>query len=85
MLDLQGFTCVAESAVVTKSVMKTEKAEQAQDAGAPELEITPKMIEAGVNTYYENAIWGWDNPGNDELRQMLKQIFKAMYRRHEVR
>ena len=43
-----------------------------------EIEITPAMIEAGVSAYYENAIWGWENPGREELRKMVRSIFVAM-------
>jgi hypothetical protein len=51
-------------------------------AGAPDVEVTPAMVEAGVRAYYENAIWGWDNPGRDELRDMVRSIFLAMSFRH---
>jgi hypothetical protein len=43
-----------------------------------EIEITPEMIEAGVQAYYENAVEGWDNPGNAQLRSMMRTIFQAM-------
>jgi hypothetical protein len=36
------------------------------------------MIDAGVDAYYENARWGWDNPGRKELREMVRAIFMAM-------
>ncbi len=45
---------------------------------ASEIKVTPKMILAGVLAYYEEAIWGWDNPGNAELREMLSHVFKRM-------
>jgi hypothetical protein len=50
----------------------------ADTARAPETKITPEMIEAGVQAYFEMAIWGWDNPGNDELRLMLSRTYEAM-------
>jgi hypothetical protein len=53
-------------------------------AGAPEIieecEVTPEMIDAGIDAYYENAIWGWENPGGKALREMMREIFKAMFR-----
>jgi hypothetical protein len=50
---------------------------------SPEDDVAPEMVDVGVQTYYENAIWGWDNPGNKELREMVVAIYKAMssYRR----
>jgi hypothetical protein len=79
MLDFQGFTCVAESAVVTKSVMKAEKAKQAQDAGAPEIEVTPEMIEAGERTIFAFGVRpdlstaGW-------AASLAEQVYQAMER-----
>ena len=49
-----------------------------KDAGAPEIEVTPDMIEAGVHAYNLNAIWGWDNPGLDALREMVRVIYVEM-------
>jgi hypothetical protein len=49
------------------------------EAGAPEIEVTPAMIEAGVDAYYENAIWGWENPGREQLKEMVRAIFSAMW------
>lgn len=43
-----------------------------------EIEVTPEMIEAGVRAYYENAVGGWENPGQEELRDVLAAAFKAM-------
>jgi hypothetical protein len=52
---------------------------KAPEAGAPNATtVTPAMIEAGVDAYYENAGWGWDNPGRKELREMVRSIFRAM-------
>ena len=52
---------------------------EARPSGS-EVEVTPEMIAAGVDAYYENAIWGWDNPGNRQLREMVSDIFVAMCR-----
>jgi hypothetical protein len=52
--------------------------EKAKNVGAPEIEVTTDMIEAGVQAYYENAIWGWENPGREELRKMTEAIYMAM-------
>jgi hypothetical protein len=41
-------------------------------------EVTPEMINAGVHAYYENAIYGWDNPGQRQLEDMLRSIYAAM-------
>ncbi len=49
-----------------------------RNADAPEIEITPEMIAAGVQTYYENAGAEWDNPGLDELKIMLREVYSAM-------
>jgi hypothetical protein len=40
------------------------------------------MIEAGIRAYYENAMWGWDNPGSKELREMVAALYRAMAGRH---
>jgi hypothetical protein len=51
----------------------------APEAGASEeLEVTPAMIEAGVDAYYENAWSGWENPGLAPLREMVRNVFRAM-------
>jgi hypothetical protein len=49
-------------------------------AGAPEaeIEVTPEMIEAGVQIYYENACEGWASPGGNELRRALAEIYVEM-------
>ena len=46
------------------------------EAGAPV--VAHAMIDAGVDANYENAGWGWDNPGRGELRKMVCSIFMAM-------
>lgn len=51
---------------------------KAPEVGAPDIEVTATMIAAGDRTYYENAMWGWDNPGEDELNAMLRKIYVAM-------
>ena len=43
-----------------------------------QIEVTPEMINAGVDAYYENGIWGWENPGRKALREMVREIFLAM-------
>jgi hypothetical protein len=48
-------------------------------AGAPEIEITPEMIQAGVQAYYESAFDGWQSPGGSELREMIRTIFLEMW------
>jgi hypothetical protein len=58
--------------------MSDEKAENSP------VEVTSAMIEAGVKAYYENAVGGWDNPGNSQLREMVSEISKAMSRRHQA-
>ncbi len=62
-------------AVVTRLVMPDEKP---KDAGAPEIEITPEMIEAGVQTYYEYVDDRWNSPGGDELMDVLAKIYAEM-------
>ena len=47
-------------------------------APATELMVTPEMIDAGVAAYYENAIWGWESPGGESVREMMAVIFRAM-------
>jgi len=49
-----------------------------QNADSDTIRVTPAMIKAGVSAYYEEAIWGWDNPGREELEQMMRAIFLAM-------
>ncbi len=46
----------------------------------PPIKVTPEMIEAGVQAYYKNACGGWENPGGDELRNALREIYEAMAR-----
>jgi hypothetical protein len=52
--------------------------DETNDAGAPETEVSPEMIEAGVSAYYRNIGWGWDNPGEEPLKRMLVATFRAM-------
>ena len=44
------------------------------------IEVTPAMLDAGVEAYYANSGEDWDNPGTSELRQMLSLTFVAMFR-----
>lgn len=44
-----------------------------------EVEITPEMIEAGVEAYYALAGEGWENPGEWALKPALSAIYEAMY------
>jgi hypothetical protein len=51
--------------------------------GAPDakIEVTPAMIQEGVQTYYENAAGeDWESPGGDELRNLLREIYVRMAR-----
>jgi hypothetical protein len=43
-----------------------------------EIELAPEIIKAGVQAYYENALWGWENPGLDDLKIMLREVYRAM-------
>ena len=76
-----------DTTMTTSSIPPVDTADESIPAGAPEIkiEVTPEMVEAGVDAYYANAYWGWDNPGNDALREMVTEIFKAMSHRHWVR
>ena len=48
--------------------------------GAPEVdvEVTPEMIRAGLDAFYENAACGWETPGRKDLIEMLEEVFRAM-------
>jgi hypothetical protein len=48
------------------------------EAGAPDVEVTPAMIEAGVAAFYEEAVCGWDNPGTNDVKRVLAAVFAAM-------
>jgi hypothetical protein len=61
---------------VVESVTMTDRP---QDAGAPEIEVTPDMIEAGIHAYFANTSEDWCAPGGDELRRMMRTIFLAMW------
>lgn len=52
---------------------------KALDAGAPETEITPEMIEAGIHAFFWNKTEDWANPGDEELRAMMRSIYVAMW------
>jgi hypothetical protein len=51
--------------------------EKAKDAGAPEIEITPEMIDAGVDAWYGEIVSG-NGPSGDMLRCVLAKVFLAM-------
>jgi hypothetical protein len=53
--------------------------EKPENAGAPEIEITPDMIEAGVQAFYENKSEDWCSPGGIEMDNMMRAIFLAMW------
>ena len=42
------------------------------NAGAPEIEITPEMIEAGVACFYRH------DPRIDDIEEILPDIFRTM-------
>jgi hypothetical protein len=46
------------------------------EAGAPEIEITPAMIEAGVAVLWESG--AVENPNEDADRSLVQKIFVAM-------
>jgi hypothetical protein len=56
--------------------------EKPQDAGAPEIEVTPEMIEAGVNAFFLNKSEDWSSPGGVEMDDMMRAIFLAMWSIH---
>ena len=41
--------------------------------------ITPEMISAGADAYYENTSEDWASPGGEEMRRMIRSIFSAMW------
>jgi hypothetical protein len=47
---------------------------------ADTIEVTPEMLDAGAQTFYENAVGGWETPGAKELRNLLREIYAAMAR-----
>jgi len=48
------------------------------EAGAPEIEVTPEMIEAGLFTLYESG--AIENPVEANDRSLVREIFLAMSR-----
>jgi hypothetical protein len=43
------------------------------------VEVTPDMLQEGVQTYYEHAGGeDWESPGGDELRNLLREIYVQM-------
>jgi hypothetical protein len=45
-----------------------------------EIEVTPAMIEAGVDVFYDYDMLG---PGNEELRDAVRKCFLAMWRERQ--
>jgi hypothetical protein len=45
------------------------------ESGAPDIAVTPAMIEAGVTAYYENA---WEYPSAEMIGDAVRAIFLAM-------
>jgi hypothetical protein len=48
------------------------------EAGAPEIEITPEMIEAGMSAYWREANPGIEDGDKSDRRRILKAVFTAM-------
>ena len=53
------------------------EAESTDLAGAPEIEVTPAMIDAGVRKLYANMT---DDPNPADAREAVRDIFTAMVR-----
>jgi hypothetical protein len=51
------------------------------DAGAPEIEVTPEMIEAGIEAFCRNKSEDWSNPGGSEKADVIRAIYLAMWPR----
>lgn len=51
-------------------------ANQSADAGAPEIEVTPKMIAAGTQAFYRRGAW-WDAEAV-ELNTLLEEVYRSM-------
>jgi hypothetical protein len=47
-------------------------------AGAPEIEITDDMINAGIEAFYRRTNEGWASPGGEEMRSMIAAICVAI-------
>jgi hypothetical protein len=52
-------------------------ADHSAEAGAPAIEATPAMIEAGVRAYYANHS---DDPSQADAAEAVREIFTAMLR-----
>ncbi len=64
--------------------MPAKGSDTAPEAGAPEIEITPAMMEAGVIAYYENSGGeAWSSPGGSELKVVIERVFQAMWSNRE--
>jgi hypothetical protein len=44
-----------------------DRAAQPDSPATDEKEVTPEMVQAGIEAYYEEAFDGWANPGRNEL------------------
>lgn len=42
------------------------------DAGAPEIDVTPEMVEAGAKSFYAH------DPRQDDIEEILPDVFRAM-------
>jgi hypothetical protein len=66
------------------SEQETACRRDAGDAGAPgnEIEVTPEMIEAGIDCFYDlPELLG---PSKEQLQDAVKRSFLAMLRLHSV-
>jgi hypothetical protein len=54
----------------------TAVSDSTSEAGAPEIEITPEMIEEGVRVLWESG--AVENPNEDADRSLVQKIFVAM-------
>jgi hypothetical protein len=64
---------------ISDKIKSKEKVGTMQDektAEAPEIEITPEMIDAGVNCLWRSPI---DEPSEDDLRVTAIKVFTAMF------
>ena len=54
----------------------------ARKSGAPkeEIEVTPEMIEAGLDALFRVATSDWSLPSHAEIRPVVREIYLAMRR-----
>lgn len=50
-----------------------------READSPQIEVSPEMIAAGVHAFYANKSADWNSPRSDELEEMMRTIFLAMW------